>query len=117
MWSTMRTVFAFVVTVLISGGGCAKSALCNTDEDCQRNGFYGSCLTAGSGSYCAFGDSKCPSELRWDVSAGEGLAGQCVMRDVDMASDMAIADMAVLDLLFSETPVEISPGQGLLMYG
>jgi hypothetical protein len=53
---------------------------CHDDTNCVVDGVQGRCFAAGAGrSYCAFGDSKCPSGYRWDDSAPKVIDMQCVL--------------------------------------
>jgi sugar lactone lactonase YvrE len=83
-----------------------------------RNELHGRCLqpVGSSSQYCAFGDVQCPdSNLRWDRSAGEGYAGQCVM--LAPGTDFLIGDFAT-DLAFdkdAEAAVVISPSPAYVL--
>ena len=58
--------------------GCESDRIyeCQNDSECRRSGQLGDCLGEG---FCAFSDSSCSNTgLRWDSTAGNGLAGQCV---------------------------------------
>jgi hypothetical protein len=53
---------------------------CHSDVNCKVQGVQGLCIAAGAGqSFCAFGDSKCPSGYRWDDSAPRVIDQQCVL--------------------------------------
>ncbi len=69
-----------ILTVLTVGTGCSSDRVheCSVgnSNDCRRSGQLGDCLAPG---FCAFSDSSCSGAgLRWDSSAREDLANQCV---------------------------------------
>ncbi len=54
---------------------------CSDDTFCLRSGAHGHCASSplSNQKFCSFSDPACaPSGLRWDPTAGEGLAAQCV---------------------------------------
>ena len=63
----------------ISSFGCEtdRTYVCTVgqDSECIREGLQGACLAPG---HCAFSDSSCEEGLRWDPTASDKLAGQCV---------------------------------------
>jgi hypothetical protein len=48
---------------------------CATSSQCRSGALTGVCEPSG---FCSFGDSACASGSRYDSSAGDDLAGQCV---------------------------------------
>jgi hypothetical protein len=72
-----------LVLALLCAGGCETTDhvyACTSDANCTVMGVQGRCLAGGAGrSYCAFGDSKCPSGYRWDDSAPKVIDQQCVL--------------------------------------
>ena len=64
---------------------------CLDDSRCLRAGVHGTCEPSSiSGAhFCVFADSSCPTGQRWDKTAGDGLAKQCVATATDV-QDMAM---------------------------
>ena len=61
--------------------GCSPLApfACGSNDACVNGAAQGQCSPGGDGnSYCAFADPSCPTSLRWDQSAADGLAGACI---------------------------------------
>lgn len=75
----MVTRWVTALAALAAGLGVAcvnhKPYACTAAEQCTRNGLDGVCESQG---YCSFPDPGCPGGRRFDDSAGDGLAGQCV---------------------------------------
>lgn len=66
------------LVALATLAGCASPEpfVCETAEQCVAGGERGRCEATG---YCSFRDEACAqSGVRYDESAGRGLAGQCV---------------------------------------
>ena len=90
----------FVLSALTS---CGSSTVfqCSTSGQCLTNNQLGDCRVSplGGASYCTFPDALCASHERWDNSAGEGLAGSCVVMD-----DAGVIDstMTVMDMVANE---------------
>lgn len=62
-------------------GSCTtfdRELVCTTSDQCVRDGLSGSCVQPG---HCAFEDGVCDSGLRWDSTARESFADQCVMAE------------------------------------
>jgi hypothetical protein len=72
----------FCACLYILGTGCyTEPALiypCHSDANCVQLGAQGLCLSAGSASYCAFPDTRCPGGYRWDVTAPPVISDNCV---------------------------------------
>ena len=59
--------------------GCSTNVyVCTTDSQCGQSG---KCVPFLSASYCATFDATCASSWRWDTTAGDSLAGQCIATD------------------------------------
>ncbi len=77
-----------VGVVLLWLAGCQDPPYaCHDDASCVNLGSQGTCVPAGTASFCAFPDSICPSGLRWDPSAPSSLAKNCVGRELDASAD------------------------------
>jgi hypothetical protein len=59
---------------------------CELDQQCRRGSTFGFCEAPG---YCSFTDGDCASSHRYDDTAGENLAGQCVPLAFDGGVDSA----------------------------
>jgi len=71
---------AVLLALALVGHGCTGTDTglrCEQAAECSRGGVQGEC----SENYCAFLDVSCESALRWDATANEERAGQCVTRD------------------------------------
>ncbi len=74
-------ISAAALLCLVLGGSCTtfdRELVCAASKQCVRDGVQGSCVAPG---HCAFEDSQCASMLRWDSSARESFAGQCLVED------------------------------------
>jgi hypothetical protein len=75
----MRTHLAILIILTaattVACTGTSRELSCIDDTVCLRDGVQGSCLTPG---FCAFDDGDCTSGMRWDTTAGDGLADDCV---------------------------------------
>lgn len=71
-WVTLAAACAAVL-----GAACVnhKPYACTAAEQCTRDGIDGVCESQG---FCSFPDPGCPGGRRFDDSAGNELAGQCV---------------------------------------
>ncbi len=70
---------AFATAALL--GSCTsfdRELVCSASSACVRDGVQGSCVDPG---HCAFDDGNCGSGLRWDISARDSFAGQCVTEE------------------------------------
>ena len=58
----------------------APPYLCNNEYQCSagRTESFHCIFDGDTGRYCAAVDNSCPSGLRWDGTALDKLAGQCV---------------------------------------
>ena len=78
----MSALRARMLLLLLMSSGCANEDVihCDVDSDCIQGSIPGRCLPVPSSSsqWCAFPDSSCPSENRWGVKTGDGLARECV---------------------------------------
>jgi hypothetical protein len=70
-------VRARVVAIAVLAVGCDVTATfhCTGAAQCMKDGVTGYCETT---TYCSFNDVNCRSGHRYDASAGDGLANQCV---------------------------------------
>lgn len=80
-----------VAVAAILFAGCRDNedaVLCTRDSDCAQT-----CMTAPVSrlGYCAVAARGCQTQWRWDDSAGDELAGQCVALDT---IDAGVADSA-----------------------
>jgi hypothetical protein len=84
---------------------CSGDAFCDT-------GPGGRCLASPSSAsrFCAFADKGCaPSGLRWDATAGDALAGECVGAPRDAAMDLPPSDLASVDVAASDqAPIDLA---------
>jgi hypothetical protein len=63
-----------LVGLLVLAGCETSETTCRSSRSCiDRNGDYGLCAR----NRCAFFDDSCPTQYRWDDSAGD-LAAMCV---------------------------------------
>lgn len=83
-----------IAALALAGCGDKLTFPCQDDSFCVRSGQTGRCLAGPSGvtRYCAFADSGCGSNLKWDPTAGEDLAGTCTGGG---GGDMGATDMPV----------------------
>ena len=116
-----------VVVLFLFVSGCRGQLVfpCTNSGQCLRAGMDdGQCVGSmlGSTKYCAFKDVNCDSKLRFDSSAGDGLAGQCMgagggdgfLSVVDFANDNADlvgtpppADMTGQPAALTWTPISV----------
>jgi hypothetical protein len=74
---TTRPLFAIAFAAL-AAGSCSsleRELVCEAQSQCVRDGVQGTCVMPG---HCAFEDTQCDSNLRWDSTARDSFAGQCV---------------------------------------
>ena len=84
-WPRLRWPLGVALVVIVgatvaSGSACAPNPFtCVTAVDCvNASGVQGVCETG----FCAYADSTCPAtHERYSVSAGDGLANECVSAD------------------------------------
>ena len=123
---TGAAVLLLTATLL---GGCTPSSFtCSTDLQCRSGSTAGKCAAG----YCASPDTTCASGIRYDDSAGGGLAGTCVVPvadarvddrpsdasppaertsfDLGVSHDGPIADAAVRDSVTGDMGISDSPG-------
>jgi hypothetical protein len=96
----MRDRFVALVLVIASAGcpGGSNPAECTGNSDCNlRPG--GVCIEAPSGrDWCAYPSGpECPSGLVWSETAGDGLAGECVVAPDGGPIDAGTPDAAHID--------------------
>jgi photosystem II stability/assembly factor-like uncharacterized protein len=82
--------------------------VCTSNANCTRGGVTGQCRVSPAGpSYCALPDAMmCGGGLRWDDTAGAGLAGTCVggsIGDGGTGGDMAVPPALTFKLANSGT--------------
>jgi hypothetical protein len=90
----MRLLTALVLALAIGGCKGSYTVACDDDSFCVSGGLHGRCVSSPSSGarYCAFGDVECPSGLRFDPTAGDALAGQCLpLPDGGAGGDGSIA--------------------------
>ena len=76
--SITASLFAGAFTGLVlMAASCSvnREKACELPTECVRDGVQGSCVLPG---FCAFDDSGCDSGLRWDSTAQDSFANQCV---------------------------------------
>ena len=106
----------YAVPLLLALAACSDSTFpCSMDAQCTSGGRAGQCVKSpvSATSWCAFGANNCAEGLRWDVSAGDELAGSCVNTLPDGGSppdaaqpDLATPDFGAPDLATADaTPV------------
>jgi hypothetical protein len=66
--------------------GPSRELACEDSSACVRGGEQGACLMPEG--YCAFDDPGCTSGMRWDSTAGDDLAGDCVAATGDQPDAM-----------------------------
>jgi hypothetical protein len=69
---------ASLALVLLMASSCSsvnRERVCDEPSQCVRDGVQGSCVQPG---FCAFEDTECDSGLRWDSTARDSFADQCV---------------------------------------
>lgn len=77
--------------------GISRELSCEQNSECVRDGVTGVCMPPG---HCAFEDGACPSGYRWDSTAGDSLAEECVGEgggDPDAGDTNACGGTAVLE--------------------
>jgi|SRR5579871_5326617 len=92
----MRTIRYRAAAAFLVGGvaaaGCAGDPVpCPTDDFCRIGQTHGKCISVNGARWCAAADAECASGERWQQSAGDGLANQCV---TVAPPDLAVADAA-----------------------
>jgi hypothetical protein len=82
---------------------------CVEDKTCLRSGIYGRCIFPEG--RCAFEAADCKSGWRWDPTAGEPIAGQCVTvrPDGSAPADVAASGDGARD---GAAPVDGGVGEG-----
>jgi hypothetical protein len=84
---------AVLVSCLLFVGCGSDIVTCNDNARCLRAGVRGSCVTSpiSAARFCIFADPSCSTGQRWDKTAGDGLARQCVGGGPDSA-DMSLVE-------------------------
>ena len=73
-----RSFYPLAIALAALLGSCTtyeREFVCTASTQCLRDGVAGSCVEPG---HCAFEDSQCGSGLRWDQSARDSFASDCV---------------------------------------
>jgi alpha-tubulin suppressor-like RCC1 family protein len=76
---------------------------CETDDQCDLGGGLpmGTCVQPVG--FCAYPDAQCPSGLRFDASAGDGLGEECVNDGTPGTGDATVGDDDDTDASATET--------------
>lgn len=76
--TVITATIAFALVVFVACRNNEDSTTCSSDTDCGSNG---SCLVAPVSKlqFCAEAARGCPTGQRWAASAGDELAGECVV--------------------------------------
>jgi hypothetical protein len=86
----MRLLAAALIVTAASGCRPSDTFHCASDDQCKRGSAIGRCEPVG---YCAFTDTDCESMHRYDPTARDDLAGECVpAADAGMITDDASDD-------------------------
>lgn len=86
---------AILVAVVAATSACTKVAdvfVCSADTQCRIEQAQGRCEPSG---YCSFPANDCLSQFRYDRSADEAVAGQCVL-EVDCDAPFTPAGDAIV---------------------
>ena len=89
LWGVIAALLAVTGSVISSSSACSPSPFtCVTAVDCvSSGGVQGACESG----YCAYSDPTCtPTQERYSISAGNGLANMCVGADASAASDASL---------------------------
>lgn len=77
-----------LIVVTLAACSAPSTYPCTEDEQCVRGSDVGVCQSEG---FCSFFDEACPSRQRFDDSASDPLAGQCV-ESVGCVEQLALGD-------------------------
>ncbi|HVK89468.1 MAG TPA: sugar-binding protein [Kofleriaceae bacterium] len=99
----MRGLDACLIATVALAMACTKVPdvfVCTDDTQCRLDQVAGRCEPAG---FCSVPAADCASEYRYDRSADEALAGQCVL-EVDCSAPFAPTDAAAMGACVEGTP-------------
>ncbi len=85
MPATLTAILA-ACALLAACGADSSEIVCTQDEFCQHGDSIGVCIQPEG--FCAFRDSSCEGDYRWDDSAAADLGGRCVATS---AADAGVA--------------------------
>lgn len=102
MFHSMQPTLVAIALAALTSAACSsleREVVCDSPNQCVRDGVQGSCVMPG---HCAFEDTGCDSNLRWDTTARDSFAGQCV-EDEDIGEPNGCGGTTVLTGSFGDS--------------